>query len=58
MPKKKSSEVNKNVFLNFRTAGWVEIMAGRIGVKTPDLSPEQAKAKAVSWMIGLVRLNN
>ena len=58
MTKKRSEEVNKNILINFRTAGWVEIMAGRIGVKTPDLSPEQAKAKAVSWMIGLVRLNN
>merc|ERR1712004_366938 len=37
------------------TAGYVEVLASKIGIVSPDITPEQADAWQTRWMIALGR---
>ena len=44
------------MFFHNRSAGYVELMAEKVGVKAPRLSPRQLSAWQTRWSIGLVSL--
>ena len=42
----------------FRSAGYIEILASKVGMRTPHVTPAQSELRSTRWCVGMVSRAN